>query len=313
MRICSLVPSATEILFALGLGDQVVAVTHACDVPVEAASRPRVLRSRLDPEAEGGALDAEVRRARGAGESLYDVDESGLRAAAPEVVFAQDLCEVCAVSAADAARVVARLPGPPALVPLHPHRLQECLGDIRTIGQATGRMEAAEALIESLSIRIDCLRAMTHRARPRPRVVCLEWLDPLMISGHWIPELIALAGGDDVLGSPGAASRRVEPEEVSAADPDVVLIMPCGMRPDRAGRELDRLAGSPWWSALRAARAGRTYLMDGPGYLQRSGPRIIDGAEMLGGLFHPGVFRRPAPPGAVVRVAPRRAAERDGG
>ena len=290
MRICSLLPSATEILFALGLGEQVVGVTHECDYPLEALEKPKVIRTVIDQhDLSSEEIDRRVRVALERRESLYLVDEDALRRARPDLIVTQELCEVCAIDSAQVFEALRNLPSRPRVVSLHPHTLEEALQDIRLVGEVTGREREAARLLVSLRERIERVRTLVAGAS-QPRVFCLEWLDPPMVSGHWVPEMVGLAGGHEVLGRAGELSRYVTWDEVTAAQPEVLIVMPCGFQIERTRRELPTLAARSWWPTLPAVRDGRVYLVNGPAYFNRSGPRLVEGIELLAGLLHPEQF-----------------------
>lgn len=280
MRIASLVPSATEALFALGLGDRVVAVTHECDHPEAVAGLPRLTSSVIAEGLEPAEIDARVRELTGRGQSLYGLDAQALARLAPDLIVTQALCAVCAVSVDDVRAVAAGLPGRPAVISLDPETLDEVLDDLVELGAACGAREAAEALRARLRDRVDGVRAAVAGA-PRPRVAALEWLDPLYVGGHWVPEMIELAGGEDVLGKPGRRSRTVEWAELQAAAPEVVVAMPCGLYAEEAA---DQVRAHE--AALRGVGA-RVVAVDAASSFSRPGPRLVDGIELLGHLLHP--------------------------
>jgi iron complex transport system substrate-binding protein len=294
MRIVSLVPSATETLFALGLGDQVVAVTHECDYPPEAESLPKVTRDLLAPGLSAAEIDAAVRERTGRGESIYGLDEDALTDLEPDLIVTQALCAVCAVSYDDVRAIAERMDSPPELISLDPNTLGEVLGDIRTLAEATGSRDAGVDLVQAAARRIDRVK-LAVRDRPRPRVAALEWLDPVFIAGHWTPQLIDLAGGEDALGMPGEHSEVRSWDDIAAAQPDVVVVMPCGYDAARARQEAlahDR--------ELAALGAGEIVAVDAAAYFSRPGPRLIDGLELLAHLLHPEVV--PEAPAAALAV-----------
>ena len=288
MKICSFVPSATEILFALGLGDSIVGVSHECDYPPEALAKPRLLRTTIDQDRQSSReIDDAVRASLAGGMSLYEVDAEALRRAGPDLVLTQELCEVCAVDTSRVSAALRALPTRPDMLSLHAHTLQELMDEIQLIGRRTGRLDNAQRLVGALQERIADVTARLTGILHRPRVFCLEWLEPPMASGHWVPELVELAGGVDVLGRAGAASRYVTWDEVSAAGPEVLVVMPCGFSVERTRRELSLLTAQRWWAELPAVRQGRVHLVNGPAYFNRCGPRLIEGLELLAGLLHP--------------------------
>jgi iron complex transport system substrate-binding protein len=281
MRIVSLVPHATELLFALGLGDQVVAVTHECDFPPAARDRPKITSDRLAPDLSAGAIDAAVRELTERGEAIYALDERRLRALEPDLIVTQELCPVCAVSYEEVVDVADAIPSSPRVVALDPKTLGESFADARTIAQATGARDAALDLVARQRLRVDAVRVAVRGAPPVP-VAALEWLDPVFVAGHWTPQLVELAGGRDVLGFPGEPSQRSTWEAVAAARPEVVVCMPCGYDAERARDEALDFADE-----LRTLGARRVVAVDASAYFSRPGPRLVDGLELLAHLLHP--------------------------
>ncbi|MFD4247078.1 cobalamin-binding protein [Streptomyces sp. NPDC058525] len=287
MRIVSLLPAATDIVADLGLAADLVGRTHECDWPPEAvASVPVVTRaefaaeelsSREISEAVGGAAHS--------GSSLYTLDTGALAALEPEVVLTQDLCDVCAVSYEGVSRAVRVLDAGPRVLSLEPRTLGDVLDCLVTVGELLGVRERAERRREELAARLAQVRRLTA-GRARPRVVAVEWLDPLWPAGHWVPEQIACAGGEALLAAPGEHTRPMEWDEVRAARPDVVLLLPCGFPPARTVRELGLLTSLPGWGELPAVRAGEVWVLDGPAYFNRPGPRVVRGAEVLAHVLH---------------------------
>ena len=283
MRIANLVPSATEMCFAIGLGDEVVAVTHECDYPARALELPQLTRSVI-PEGLGAAeIDRAVRERTERGEALYELDERRLADLEADLIVTQAVCAVCAVSYDDVVAVAARLPGKPAVLSLDPSTLADVLDDAVRLGAAAGRPADGERLRESLADRIDAVRAAVA-GRDRPRVAALEWLDPVYAGGHWVPEMIDAAGGIDVLAAPGEHSRVVSWQDVAAAEPDVVVLMPCGLYCDQAVAE-----GNAHRERLQGLGAERIAAVDAAASFSRPGPRLADGVELLAGILHPGV------------------------
>lgn len=281
MRIVSLVPSATEILFALGLGDDVVAVTHECDYPDAARALPTVTRDALPHDLTAGQIDAAVRARTDQGEAIYELDVEALHELQPDLIVTQALCAVCAVSFEDVRTIAEELASRPEVISLDPRTLGEVLGDVRTLAEATDRRDAGVALVQDAAARIDRVR-LAVRDRRRPRVAALEWLDPVYVAGHWTPQLIEYAGGLDVLGMPGEHSERRTWEAVAAAEPDVVLVMPCGYDAARAHAE-----ALLFREKLAALGAGEVVAVDAAGYFSRPGPRLIDGLELLAHVLQP--------------------------
>ena len=290
MRIASLVPSSTELLYALGLGDSVVAVTHECDYPPEAADKPHLTRSVIPAGLAHAEIDAAVRERTGRGEALYELDEERLRELEPDLIVTQAVCEVCAVSFDDVRAAADRLPVSPPVLSLDPSTIGEVLADVPRLAEAAGAPDAGTRLATDAATRLERVRAAVAGAR-RPRVAALEWLDPVFVGGHWVPEMIELAGGEDVLGRPGEKSRTADWEEVAGAQPEVVVVMPCGF--DLEGASAARDFGEPL-SPLGA----RVVAVDAAAYFSRPGPRLVDGVELLASVLHPGAVV--APPGGRV-------------
>ncbi len=281
MRIVSLVPHATELLFALGLGDQVVGVTHECDHPLEALDRPRVTRDVLPSGLSAGEIDAAVRERTLAGKSIYELDRELLAELEPDLIVTQELCPVCAVSYDEVAALANELASRPRVIALDPKTLGETLGDVRTLAEATGTRARGVDLVARARARIDRVR-LAVRGEPRIRVAAVEWLDPVFIAGHWTPQMIELAGGEDPLGRPGEHSEVVTWELLEAARPQVVVVMPCGYDAVRAHEEA--LAHR---ARLARVRAARVVAVDASAYFSRPGPRLIDGLELLAHVLHP--------------------------
>jgi iron complex transport system substrate-binding protein len=294
VRIVSLVPHATELLFALGVGDDVVGVTHECDYPEQAGERAHVTRNVLADGLTAPQIDAAVRERTLAGESIYELDEQAMRALEPDLIVTQQLCHVCAVSHDEVQALAVQLPGPPRVIPLDPKSYGETLGDVRTIAQATDSRDAALDLIARTARRADVVR-LAIRDVPRPRVAALEWLDPVFVAGHWTPQLIEMAGGDDVMGFAGEPSRESSWEEVAAAQPEVVVLMQCGYDAPRAQAE-----GVQYAARLRSLGAGRVVAVNASAYFSRPGPRLIDGLELLAHILHPD--RVPSAPAEALAV-----------
>jgi iron complex transport system substrate-binding protein len=303
VRIVSLLPSATEIAFALGLGDQVVAVSHECDYPPAARQRPSVTRSPLHGhELSSREIDRLTTEQLHEGGTLYYLDAERLAALAPDLILTQELCDVCAVAQPEVERAVRVLGSAPRILSLEPNTLGDVLATIEVVGAATGRERAAATLVADLRARVDAVRAATAAIAPRPRLFCMEWTDPPWVAGHWIPEMVAIAGGTDVLGQAAAPSVRVEWERVREAAPEVLVLMPCGYDLARTLAERPVVAALPGWDTLPAVRAGRAYAVDGSAYFNRPGPRLVDGLELLAHVLHPERWPRPALPDALAPI-----------
>ena len=273
MRIVSLLPAATEICFSLGLGGELVGVSAECDYPPAVKGTPVVSRVRLDYAGKTSAETSQmVGDALTEGDALYAIDEHELREQAPDVILTQGLCPVCAPSVGDVRVVANRLPKKPRVVSLDPHTLKDMLEDIERVGKACGAPVAARSVVDDLRDRIERVAFLTGRVRERPKTACLEWLDPLFAAGHWVPEMVELAGGVDVLATAGGKSRRVEPRDVVLGAPEVAVLMPCGFHIDRTKAEAPVVTAKPWWRDLPAARTNRVWLADGSSYFSRPGP-----------------------------------------
>jgi iron complex transport system substrate-binding protein len=290
MRIASLVPSATEMLFALGAGGDVVAVTHECDFPPAARELPHLTATVLPEGLSAGEIDAAVKAIVGAGRALYSLDEERLAELAPDLIVTQAVCDVCAVSFDDVVEVAARLPSRPRVLQQDPSTLGDVLEDVTRLGAAGGMEERATVLRGELEQRLAAVRAAVAGA-PRPRVLALEWLDPPFVSGHWIPEMIELAGGEDVVGKAGEKSVEVEWEDLVALDPDLVVVMPCGWY-----LEDSRAQALEHRERIEALGADRVFAVDAASTYSRPGPRLVDGTELLAHLLHPDLID---PPGGI--------------
>ena len=284
MKICSLLPSATEILYSLGLGNDIVAVTHECDYPPEAASKPKVTENVIDHERLTSAeIDHHVTSNIGCHGSIYALKDEFLQELKPDLIVTQELCDVCAVSYKDVQRAARVLEGQTKIVSLEPNTLDEVLDTIALVGEITGREQAAREKIRELRARLERVQESV-RGLPRPRVYAMEWLDPPFSAGHWVPEMVELAGGNEVLGRPGVKSERITPDQILAAQPDIIVLMPCGFSLERTVAEYRRTTFLPGWR-------GQVYAVDGSSYFNRSGPRLIDGVEILARIFHPETHR----------------------
>jgi iron complex transport system substrate-binding protein len=290
MRIASLVPSATEMLFALGLGESVVGVTHECDFPAAARELPQLTATVLPEGLGAGEIDAAVKAIVGAGRALYSLDEEKLAELAPDLIVTQAVCEVCAVSFEDVVAVAARLPGPPRVLQQDPSSLGEVLEDVVGLGEAAGIARRAHELRGELEGRLAAVRAAVQGA-PRPRAIALEWLDPPFVGGHWIPRMIEIAGGVDVAGPAGAKSPEVEWEALAALAPDLIVVMPCGWYVEES-----RAQALEHWERIESLGAKRVFAVDAASTYSRPGPRLVDGVELLAHLLHPDLVD---PPGGI--------------
>jgi iron complex transport system substrate-binding protein len=281
-------------LFALGVGDEVTAVTHECDHPPEALELPKVTRDVIGPGLPPDEIDRAVRALTEQGKAIYELDEETLQRLQPDLIVTQALCAVCAVSYDDVRAIAERMDPAPTVLSLDPNTLGEVLGDVRTLAQATDSKDAGVALVQDAASRIDRVRLAVRAAEP-VGVVALEWLDPVFVAGHWTPQLIEYAGGYDVLGMPGEHSEQRTWDEVRAAQPEVVVVMPCGYDADRALEEAETYADE-----LATLGARRVVAVDAAAYFSRPGPRLVDGLELMAHILHPD--RMPDAPGPVHEV-----------
>lgn len=304
MRICSLLPSSTEIAFALGLGDHIVGVTHECDHPPEARTKPVVTRSAISSEGmTSSEIEQAVHRHLHQGSSIYRLDMDLIRELKPDLILTQELCDVCAVSYRQVREAARILEGEVRVISLEPSSLEDILDNIRVVGEATGRQERARRLIAELQERIDRIARVTQGLERRHRVFCMEWLDPPYNAGHWVQEMAELAGGHEGLAPRRQPSTRVSWEKIVRYAPEVVVLMPCGFTVERVLQEIDRVTSLPGWKELPAAQSGRVFAVNGSAYFNRPGPRIVNGLEILAEIFHPEHFSGLIPPGAAERVA----------
>ena len=289
MRICSFLPSATEILYALGMGDSVSGVSFECDYPPEAAHKPIVVNTLIQGGLTPQQIDDAVSKQAAVGGSLYFVDLAKLEAIQPDVVITQDLCNVCAISAPNVAKAIGELPSQPQVISLSPHTLEHVFRDIETVGKAVGRLPEARTLVDQLRRRVEHVRKNVVPSIP-PRVLCLEWLAPPFQGGHWIPEMVALAGGDAVLAAPGEMSVRLSWQQVLDADPEVLILMPCGFHLKEAMAQYRKVSLPDGWMSMSAVRNGRVYAVDGTAYFSRPGPRLVMGLEILQAILNEDTF-----------------------
>jgi iron complex transport system substrate-binding protein len=290
MRILSFQPTSTEMAYALGAGRSIVGVSHECTWPPAARKKPVVSTSLVDPERmTSGEIDRAVAASAREGTSLYRIDRELVKRLRPDVLLTQSLCEVCATSPSDLREVLTLVTPKPRILALHAHDFEGMFEDLRELGELLGR--DPRPLEKALRRRIDAVVQKTRKL-PRRRVFCMEWLDPVFASGHWVPEMVEMAGGHDPLASKGKESRRIEWQAVVDAAPEVLLLLPCGLSRERTLRELPRVTERPGWSSIPAVRAGEVYHADGPSYFNGAGPRLVDGLEILAEILHPEVFPR---------------------
>ena len=287
MRIVSLLPSATEILFALGLGDNIVGVSHECDFPPAARTKQVVIRSRVKKDATAAEIDAQVRDFVSRGESLYAVDADLLEQLKPDLILTQDLCHVCAASPDDLASALARFSYPTEVLTLNPLDLGDVWRDILWVGEETGRVEEAEHLLEKVGEQLESVERAVAKIEHHPRVAFLEWLDPFYVGGHWVPEMIERAGGIDLFGLPRKPTFRVTLQDIIESIPDVILVSPCGYGAEQARNEYRNMPFPDQWSVTPAVRNNRVYALEANGYFSRPGPRLANGIEILAKALHP--------------------------
>lgn len=294
-------PSATEIVCALGLDASLVGISHDCDYPPHVLDRPVLSEAIVTTDLPSGMIEARIRGQIHKGKSVYHLDEAQLRDLRPDLILTQELCSVCAPSYSLVQEAAKILESETRIVSLEPRGLEGILDNILLVGELTGTGHTAGALVRDLRARIDAIRARTAGAA-RPRTVCLEWFEPIYVAGHWLPEMVKLAGGTDVLGRSQEPSYVVEWETIVQSQPEVVVLMPCGFDIPRAKREVHLIAGRPGWSELPAVRSGAVYVTDGSAYFNRPGPRIVDGLEVMAHILHPDLVDGRAHREAVERL-----------
>jgi iron complex transport system substrate-binding protein len=304
MRIVSLLPSATEILFALGLDKEVVGVSHECDFPTEVRTRKIVIHSRIPHDASPAEIDRLVREFVSRGESVYAVDADALQNLAPDLVVTQDLCHVCAASPDDLAAALSRFRRRPEVLCLNPQDLGDVWRDILWVGEETGRGPRAEALVKQIGARLGAVESQLEFLSGRPRVAFLEWLQPFYVGGHWMPEMIELAGGEDIFGVKGTPSFRVTLDDLVEAAPEILLIAPCGYGAGQARNEYRAMTFPEAWHAVPAVRNARVYALEANSYFSRPGPRLVTGVEALAKLFHPSIEVGREAESAILAITP---------
>jgi iron complex transport system substrate-binding protein len=304
MKIVSLLPSATEILFALGLGDDVIGVSHECDFPAQAKTKRIVIHSRLPHDLSAGEIDRLVREYMSRGESLYAVDAQAFDELHPDLIVTQDLCHVCAASPDDLATTLAKMTAPPRVLCLNPQDLGDVWRDILWVGEETCRAPEAELLLENIGERLGQIECQLEQMQHRPRVAVLEWLDPFYVAGHWVPEMIEFAGGKDVLGRKCTPSFRVTADDVLAADPEILLVAQCGYTATQARDEYLAMSFPEGWNEMSAVLNSQIYALDATSYFSRPGPRLITGIEALAKILHPHTAVSPEAEHALLPIAP---------
>jgi len=288
-RIVSFLPSATEILYQLGAGDQLVGVTHECDFPEEAKSKPRVIHSSFDPtKMSSNEIDSQVVELMHSGGDIYLVDEQILKEANPDLIVAQGICDVCSPTTKEISKAVSILHNKPEVVILDPHNLDDILAGILEVAKKIGKIDEAQKLIDSLRKRIGYVKNKSKKSRPK--VLCIEWLDPLFTAGHWVPQMVEMAGGINGISVINEPSRRMKLEEAVAFDPDIIVLMPCGFDINRIHREYSKIASNNQWKSLRAVKNNNVYAVDANSYFSKPGPRTVTGIEILAKIIHPETF-----------------------
>ncbi len=312
-RIVSLLPSATEIVCALGLEENLVGVTHECDYPPSVVGKPVLTASRISHERMSSAeIDHAVRSQLDGHGSIYDLDEKLLAELRPDLVITQELCEVCAVSYKTVERAARLIDADMRVASLEPNNIKDIFANIRTVGELTGKTSTADVLVRDLTVQLDALAVLLTEVETRPRTLVLEWLEPPFAPGHWVPEQVAFAGGDASFGNAGGESRTTTAEEISEYAPEVVVLAPCGYYKEDVLRALERAELPHAWGELPAVRHERVWAVDATSYFSRPGPRVVEGAEILLRIIHPEIFGEPDAAQAVrvprelMREAPAR-------
>jgi iron complex transport system substrate-binding protein len=303
-RLISFLPAATEMVFALGAGDDLAGVSHECDFPPAATTKPTVVRPALPLETMTlSEIDTAVAQRIGSGKSLYEVDERLLKEIAPTHILTQDLCQVCAPSGNEITRALAALPVKPQILWFSPHKIEDIFGNVRELGTAIGRTAKAEAWTTVARARLQTVIEKAKSAPRRPRVFCLEWVDPYYCCGHWVPEMVEIAGGEDALGRKGEDSVRISWSDIEQWSPEIVIVSPCGFDTDKAAHQTEQLLRQPGWSDLPAVRNDRIYAVNANAYFARPGPRVVDGVELLAHLLHPELFEWNGPSDAFQKIS----------
>lgn len=290
MKLVSFLPSATEILYELGVGDDVLAVTHECNYPIEAKSKPRVIHSSFDPQKMSSQeIDKKVVELVSSGQDIYILDEQVLKKANPDLIVAQGICEVCSPYTREIDKAVSLLGGKPEVLVLDPKNLDDILQNIITVGEKVGRQDKAKDFVLKLQKRISNIKDTSKISRPK--VLCIEWLDPLFSAGHWVPQMVDIAGGINGISSTGAKSRKMQIDEITQFDPDIIILMPCGFDVSRTILEYEKLSEDRQWKKIKAVNRGEVYAVNANEYFSKPGPRTVTGLEILAKIIHPDTFR----------------------
>ena len=288
-RIASFLPSATEILYELGVGDQIVGVTHECDYPDEAKTKPRVIRSSFDQtKMSSKEIDNQISKMMQSGSDIYLLDEQVLKKASPDLIIGQGLCDVCSPATKEISKAVSILDVKPEVVILDPHNVDDILSDILQIAKHVGKTEQAQNLISYIQKRIEYVK--TKSITSRPKVLCIEWLDPLFTAGHWVPQMVEIAGGINGISVTGERSRRMKIEEATKFEPEIIVLMPCGFDINRIRKEYSKLANDSQWKLIPAVQDNRVFAVDANSYFSKPGPRTVTGIEILAKIFHSEAF-----------------------
>jgi iron complex transport system substrate-binding protein len=290
MRLVSFLPSATEILYELGVGDDVLAVTHECNYPAEAKTKPRVIHSSFDPQKMSSQeIDNKVTELVNSGKDIYILDEQVLKKANPDLIISQGICEVCSPYTREIDKAVTLLGGKPQVLVLDPKNLDEILQNVIQVGDRVAKQEKAKDFVIKLRKRIDHIKDIPKISRPK--VLCIEWLDPLFSAGHWVPQMVEIAGGINGISSTGEKSRRMQIDEMAKFDPDIIILMPCGFDVSRTILEYEKLLENKSWRKIKAVNRGEVYAVNANEYFSKPGPRTISGLEILAKIIHPDTFR----------------------
>lgn len=290
MKIASLLPSCTEIAYALGLGDNIVGVSHECDFPEQAKSKPALTKTRINPHKRSYEIDRDVLKIVKQGLSVYDIEEYKLKELNPDVILTQDQCEVCAVSLKDVQQAVNKSICNAKIISLQPETLQNILNDIITIGKQTYKEQEAQELINNLKSRINYIKSKTEYLTNKPKVCVIEWIEPIMVAGNWVPEMIEIAGGINLIGKHGKHSKKINLKQILEHQPDKIIIAPCGFKVYQTMNDIDFLIEKPEWNQLNAVKNNEVYIIDGNAYLNRPSQRIVDTLEIMASIIHPELF-----------------------
>ena len=303
MRICSFLPSATEIVCALGLDEKLVGITHECDYPPEVNTKPRVIMSNIaNEQLKSKEIDELVKKNKKEGKSTYLVDIAKLKEANPDIILTQGLCEVCAVSGNTVTKAAEALNNKPEIISLEPKTVRDVLNSILVVGEITNKKKTAKKIVDQLTSRIEKIKNSLAKEKDRPRVFCLEWLDPPFVAGHWVPEMVEIAGGENGLCNKGEPSVEVSWEEILDFYPNILFVMPCGFNIDKSLNEIDSVISIPEWHQLPASVKGQVYIVDANSYFSRPSPRIVDGIEILAKTMHPEIFKYSLPADSVLNL-----------